>query len=194
MVVPPAFKRGFGDSLMSKNDLSLEEACRQWFVVQTQPGKERLANWHLSNQGFSTFLPLQRRLRRQSRGMHSVISPFFPGYLFVALDLERQRWRSINGTIGVVRLVSVGRNSNGLPTPLPSGLVERIQEASGPDGEVRFAEQFSIGDPVRIVGGPFDALCGVLEAAKGTDRVMILLNMLSSATRVEVKRDCLMAV
>ena len=29
------------------------------------------------------------------------LNPLFPGYIFIVIDLSKQRWRSINGTFGV---------------------------------------------------------------------------------------------
>ena len=164
-----------------------------WFVVQTLPRKERLAQRHLLNQEFRTFLPVQARSGASLRKRPHATSAFFPNYLFVSLDLQRHSWRSINGTIGVARLVSFGQDRAAPPSPLPMGFVEQLIDLSSPDGELRFAEDFAIGDQVRIIGGPFDDLCGVLETAKGPDRVTILLNILTNATRVEVRRDCLLA-
>lgn len=165
----------------------------RWYVVQTQPQKERLANFHLENQDFRTFLPLQSRPAGRSPRSRMALRPFFPNYLFVSLDLKRQRWRSVNGTIGVTRLVCFGRDGTALPSALPEGFVEHLREASTPGGEIRFSEEFQTGDHVRIVGGPFNALCGVLEAAKGAERAIILLDILSGATRVEVGRGRLTA-
>lgn len=120
--------------------------------------------------------------------MRNVLDCFFPGYLFVALDLKREHWRSINGTRGVIRLVGCGGSEEATPTPVPTGIVERLKELSAPNGELRFDEVLSAGDRVRILGGPFDALCGVLQEAGDKERVTILLDILSKQTRVEIER------
>ena len=72
-------------------------------------------------------------------------------------------------------------------------MVERLQELSTPDGELSFDERLVPGDRVRIAGGPFDALCGILERAGEADRVTILLEILSRKTRVEMDRGRLIA-
>jgi hypothetical protein len=50
--------------------------------------------------------------------------------------LERQRWRSINGMIGVRSLVMQGER----PACCPTGLVERMIEMTDTDGLVRLAD------------------------------------------------------
>lgn len=158
---------------------------KRWFAVQTQPRKERLALYHLGNQDFETFCPLRRAVRRIGKRQVTALEPFFPSYAFVRLDTQRERWRSISGTIGVARLVSFGNE----PTALPAGLIERFQELSGEDDELAFDEELRAGDKVRIQGGPLDALCGLLITAEPRKRVMVLLELLSGATRVNVARD-----
>lgn len=163
----------------------------RWYAVQTRPRKERLALQHLSNQDFTTYCPWRRRLRKVGRHNVAGLDPFFPGYVFARVDLERDRWRSINGTIGVLRVVGFGDRAAARPSPLPHGLVERFQELSGSTGDLRFRESLSKGDHVRVVGGPFDQLCGILESAGDAERVTILLAILSKQTRVSLDRNML---
>lgn len=180
--------------MRSEHSGSADELSRmRWYAVQARPTRERLALQNLNNQGFEALCPMQRKARKNSQRWQSVLRPYFPGYLFVRLDLERQRWRSINGTLGVVRIVGTGSDGQARPTPLPIGLVERFVELQSADGELKFAENLNVGDAVRIVGGPFDNLCGVLEAAGDVQRVTILLDMLSQETRVRVGRHMLIA-
>src|SRR5271154_5448708 len=97
-------------------DFELRDGER-WHVAQTLHHRENLANVHLVAQSFKVFLPRLRKTVRHSRKVRETISPVFPGYIFVALDVERDRWRSINGTFGVARLLS----AEGRPIPVPGG-------------------------------------------------------------------------
>lgn len=160
-----------------------------WYVVQAQPGRERLALMHLGRQSFVAFCPTRLKTRRSGHKHVDVKAPFFPGYLFVSLDLDCERWRSINGTVGVIRLVAFG--SGGRPTPLPRGFVERLQELN--DGNCPIANELRAGDRVRVIGGPLDDLCGALEGASDHERVTILLSLLGKETRVSLRRGSLIA-
>ena len=84
------------------------ESSERWFVAMTAPRKERLAATQLDNQHYRSFLPLQLETRRHARKFTTVLAPVFPRYLFVILDVDRQRWRSVNGTLGVQRLITDG--------------------------------------------------------------------------------------
>ena len=164
--------------------------ARRWYALQTQPRREALALVHLDRQGFTGFCPTRSKITRAGRRRVTVQAPFFPGYLFVQLDLEAERWRSINGTIGVLRLVSFG--ASGRPAPLPVGFVERLREL-GSSGALGGGEDLKAGDSVRVIGGPFDDVCGVLETKSESERVTILLSLLGKETRVSLKRGSLIA-
>ena len=79
-----------------------------WYAVQTQPNRENLAVTHLERQGFDVWLPRIERIIRHARQAKRVRRPLFPGYLFINLDLETARWRTINGTVGVKNIVKCG--------------------------------------------------------------------------------------
>lgn len=160
----------------------------RWFVAQVKPRQEKLAMSHLERQGFLTHCPMVARSRLVMKKPTLVSEPLFPGYVFVELSAE-DRWRSINGTIGVLRLVTFAN----VPASVPAGFVERLQELANEDGIVSFEEDFQPGDSVRVVGGPFDDLCGSLAGFTGGERVVVLLRLLSGETRVTLPRVQLVA-
>jgi len=163
----------------------LPRSNRLWFAVKTQPRREQLAKLHLERQGYLTFLPRMRTpaARRLSKGDY--LTPFFPSYLFVNLDVEQDAWRPINSTIGVLQIVKFGIS----PTPLPRGLVEELQLASDECGVLGFRDDLKRGDTVTLVGGAFDSLKGIFEAQTDEQRVQVLLTMMSRQVRITVKRS-----
>lgn len=162
---------------------------KRWYAVQTQPRKERLALLHLERQSFAAYCPFVRRQRRTATRVVNALEPLFPNYLFVSLDCQAERWRSINGTIGVSRLVSFSN----APSPIPAGFVERLTVSHENDEEAVFDLSLQAGDRVRIIGGAFDDLCGTLATADARQRVTVLLNLISGETRVSLPRDRLIA-
>ncbi len=74
---------------------------RRCYLLRALVGRELVAEGQLRRQEFSTFLPKQMKTVRHARRLRVTLSAFFPGYLFVRLDLARDRWRSVNGTLGV---------------------------------------------------------------------------------------------
>lgn len=159
--------------------------------MQCQPHREQLASANLAQQAFEVFLPLRNKTRRHARRIETVRVPFFPGYLFVSLDLGRQQWRSVNGTYGVARLVTQGDR----PTPAPEGLVETLQTACAEMNVLEWRPPLVLGQPVRILAGPFAGLVGDLERLTDADRVRVLLRMMGGEFPVSLPRlDVLPAI
>ena len=158
----------------------------RWYAVQAQYRKERFAQANLENQGFGAFVPQFRRSVRHARQTLTVLAPLFPGYLFVRLDLDRHRWRSVQGTFGVLRLVTDGRR----PLPAPRGLVEAMMDSLAECG-ISSAARLGPGDKVRIANGPFAELIGKLITMHESGRADVLLEMLGSHREISVGADAL---
>ena len=150
------------------------ESGSRWYVVHAQPACEERAALHLATQGFTIFCPRFRRIVRHARKSTSKLSALFPGYLFVKLDPARDRWRCINGTRGVIRLLTLGDRLQ----PAPVGIVENLQAQADDNGVFTAAPALSVGQRVRIAEGPFANLVGTLQRLDGADRVQILLDLL----------------
>ena len=71
-----------------------------WFVAHTQPLKEAQAQEHLLEQGFKFICRNTRKTRRHARKNRNFSAAVSARYIFVALDLEQDCWRRINGTRG----------------------------------------------------------------------------------------------
>lgn len=155
----------------------------RWYAVNTQPRQEMRADVNLKRQGFCSWLPQFRRARRHARRTDRVLAPLFPGYLFVRFDPEVARWRSINGTFGVVRLLCNGD----APFAVPGGLVEEIMQRRDESGLVMLPpRRFTAGEAVRVAAGPFGALEGLFEEMSGQDRVVLLFDLLGRKVRASV--------
>ena len=137
----------------------------------------------LELQGFRNFLPRHIKTIRHARRLRTVNAPVFPRYLFVALDLNIDRWRSVNGTRGVSALIIAHERRT-----VPAGIVETLIHASDRAGQLRY-EDFEIGQAVRLVAGPFAQSLGVLTRLSSKERVEILLKIMSGAIRVSVARN-----
>ncbi len=158
----------------------------RWYVVHTQPRAEEKACWHLANQGFECFLPRVAGIKRHARRVRPVLAPLFPRYLFARFDLDATRWRAINGTRGVVGLLTSGAH----PLAVPPGAVESLLVKSDSRGTVPLAAigVFTKGHNVRIKSGTFAGQTGLITEIlpEGRDRVRILLTLLGAQTELQV--------
>src|SRR5262249_41190581 len=131
----------------------------RWFLVYTQPKSERKAEMHLGAQGFRTHLPTIQKTIRHARQLRTVRAPLFPRYLFLILDPQRDRWLSVQSTVGVSSLFTCDDR----PIPVPEGVVETLIENTDEANLTLFTRGLVAGQSVRILTGPFADFVGTLE-------------------------------
>lgn len=160
----------------------------RWYCVHTQPKREAWAFENLSRQGFRGWLPLLARTVRHARRVRTVATALFPRYGFVALDLARDRWRSVNGTFGVVGLIMDGDR----PRPVPRGVVEGLQALADAAGVVRYGLEVAVGQKVRVLAGPFADRLATVTRLDEKGRVAVLLEILGAERPVTLQREQLL--
>ena len=148
-----------------------------WFVVHTQPSRESVAVAHLQEQGFEVYLPRFKKIRRHARKVDEVLYPLFPRYLFVGMDPETARWRSINGTRGVSYLLT---NESDRPAQIPSSVIEALKAQENAEGLVDAGSlaSFMKGDTVLITDGVLKDQTAIFDALDDKGRVRLLLSLL----------------
>jgi transcriptional antiterminator RfaH len=167
------------------------ESDSHWYVVQTHVNGEAKAASNLMRQGFGVYFPRYLKRRSHARKIDTVARPLFPRYLFVAIDVATQRWRSIQSTIGVSHLVSWG----GSPASVNHDVVDALKQREDEGGFVRLERRvrFSPGDTVRVLEGAFTDSLALVEGINDRERVAILLDFLGRKVRVLVGADLIVA-
>ena len=163
--------------------LSLERGER-WFVARVHSNRENSAQFNLERLGFRNFAPRIGRTVRHARKLRHVLAPLFPGYVFLILDLSRDRWRAVNSTFGVASLIMGAEQ----PMPVPCGVVEALVMSEN-SGLVRWDNDLEIGQKVRILSGPFaDALCRLVHL-DDRGRVRVLLELMGTEVTAQLDRS-----
>jgi transcriptional antiterminator RfaH len=155
-----------------------------WYVVQTQVNAEAKAARNLVQQGFEIYLPRYLKRRSHARKVETVPAPLFPRYLFVRIDMDAQRWRSIQSTFGVSRLITNGPD----PAPLAREVLHvlRAREDEGGFVVMNHRAAFAMGEKVRILAGAFSDVVGLFDGLGDRERVAILLDLLGQKVRVSI--------
>ena len=155
-------------------------ARTRWYVVQTQAHAETKAAMHLHRQGFQVYLPRYLKLQRHARRTKTVMAPLFPRYVFVAVDLEVQRWRTIQSTIGVCHLVCSGD----YPVAMAASVIDGLKSREDEQGVIKLERRrFAPGDKVRVLDGVLSDCLGLFESVTDRERVAILLDLLGRKVR-----------
>lgn len=166
------------------------EGNTRWYVVHTRVRAEMRAAQQLRQQGFDVYLPRYARRRRHAGRIDTVVVPLFPRYLFVSLDIERDRWRAVQSTVGVSSVVCHGQQ----PAMIADAVISEIKAREDERGLVSVKPlQFSRGDRVRVLDGALCDRLGLFEEAADQSRVQILLEILGRKVRVLLEPERLEA-
>lgn len=153
--------------------------AQRWYVVAHEPGQLAVAQHAIRAAGFPTYSPMVD----ERAGKRIVTLPMFPGYVFAAWP-DGADWGPIKRQPGVRRVLSL---QYPVPTPLPAGFVEALQEAAHERRIVLDPRPmlFAAGVELRVLGGPFLNARGLCIWAKA-DRVRLLLDVLGGRREVTI--------
>ena len=157
---------------------------KEWYVIKTLYNKERAAVLNLKNQKFKTYLPTYKKFIKRGRKLSSVIKPLFPGYLFVNIDIDSERWVNINSTYGVKNIIVMGL----LPVPISKEIINDIKDREDENGVTDIIENISLnkGDNVRVYSGVLEGKKGIFDGFTADKRIRILFEFLGRNTLVSL--------
>lgn len=156
-----------------------------WYVMRSKPRKEDVAWKQLRAKNIEAFYP---RIRVHPVNPRSKkFRPYFPGYLFIKVDIEEIGVSTLQYMPHTLGLVSFGGEPADVPEALVMALKKRVEEINLAGGEL--FDELKAGDKVRIDSGPFEGYEAIFDGRlPGTERVRVLLQFLSDR-RVPIELD-----
>jgi len=150
--------------------------ARFWYTLHSHPHKEDLLWQQTQSRGYEVFFP---RIRVHPVNPRSrKILPYFPGYLFINVDLEETGLSALQWMPYTTGLVSFGGEPAVVPENLIRSLRNRITEIAESGGEL--FDSLKPGDQVLIAAGPFAGYEAIFDVRlPGSERVRVLLKMLN---------------
>ena len=146
-----------------------------WYVMRSKPNKESLLWEQLSLQKIECFYPYLRVKPVNPRARK--LRAYFPGYLFVRVDLERTNLSALQWMPGALGLVSFGGQPASVPEALVNAIRNRVEQVNAAGGEL--LEGLKKGQTVTIQAGPFAGYEAIVDARlSGNERVRVLLKLL----------------
>jgi transcriptional antiterminator RfaH len=149
----------------------------EWYALRSKPNKEELLLDQLLIRKLEAFFPRIRVKPVNHRSRH--VRAYFPGYLFVKVQLEQVRFSDLAWIPGASRLVCFDGEPASISESMIFGIKNKVDSINAAGGE-RLAS-FKPGDRVSISAGPFAGYEGVFDdCLDGKERVRVLLNMLQN--------------
>ena len=157
---------------------------KSWIVVRVKPNQDKVATINLERQGFEFFQPTFKTMSRVQNKFKEIIKPVFPGYIFIAINLEEKNWYKINNTRGISRIIVFG---NEIPL-IHCQLIEELKHRFSLNNTPKAVDPFEVGMNAEITNGPFAQLIGQIEEIDADQRIWILLDILGTQTRVSINK------
>jgi transcriptional antiterminator NusG len=136
----------------------------------------------MENEIFRVLVPMEDEVEYKDGKKKITKRKVFPGYVLVEMIVNDRSWYVVRNTPGVTGFVGSGSK----PIPLDNGEAKQIIRQLGGD-EVRTRINFSLGENIRVINGPFENFIGVIDEInleKGKMRVII--SMFGRETPIEL--------
>ena len=158
----------------------------KWYVVHTNANKEVICEKNLIRQNFITYMPKCKKIISHARKISTVIRPLFPRYIFVNIDLVKQRWATINSTRGVNNIISMEEK----PVHISKDIINQIRYRENSSGitDIIPYQNIKEGNEVNILEGVFSGNKGIFDGLTDDNRVKVLFNLLGKEVALSLAR------
>jgi transcriptional antiterminator NusG len=166
---------------------------KKWYVVHTYSGHENRARLSLleriKQEKLEEFfgeilIPTENVIEMKAGQKRTTTRKFYPGYIFVQMDLNERTWHMVMNTPKVTGFLG-GKMS---PTSVPESQIRQVTQQMT-EGTVKPKPRvlFEEGENVRVIDGPFSNFSGIVEEVKPEkQKVRVLVSIFGRATPVEL--------
>lgn len=165
--------------------------AKNWYVVHTYSGYEektkrtledKVQSQHLEDKVGRILIPTEKVIELRAGKKRETDKKFYPGYILIEMELDEETWHLVRNTPRVSGFVGGAK-----PVPIPDEEVQQIlqQLEKGPTAQVR--TQFTQGEQVRIIDGPFSNFTGNIEEVDmDHGRLTVMVSIFGRQTPVEL--------
>ncbi|KUK49829.1 MAG: NusG antitermination factor [Parcubacteria bacterium 33_209] len=173
---------------MSKQQTTTE---KRWYVLHTYSGYEdavakslaqRIESLGMEDKIFNVMVPKEKKIKIRNGKKRTVEEKLYPGYVLVEMIVTDDSWYVVRNTPNVTGFVGSGT------IPLPVSLDEMLSLKKRVEvEEPKYNIDFSIGDAIKIIDGPFKDSDGKVSGIdKERGKVKVLINMFGRDTPLEL--------
>jgi transcriptional antiterminator RfaH len=156
-----------------------------WYALRSKSRKEDIVWKQARDKGFDIYYPRLRVNPVNPRARK--LKPYFPGYMFIRVDLDRIGLSALQWMPHSLGIVLFGGEPAIVPDNLVVAIKHRVEEISEAGGLI--FDGLKSGDKVKINHGPFEGYEAIFDARiPGSERVRVLLRLISER-QVPVEMD-----
>lgn len=169
---------------------------KQWYVVRAISGKEKKVKTYIESeidrlkigeQVSQVLIPTEKVFEMRNGKKRIRERSFLPGYVLIEAQLTGEIIQAIKDVPGVIGFLGAEKGNE--PIPLREAEVNKILgkvDEMNEIGEVP-VEAFSIGEPVKVMAGPFNGFTGsVEEIYEDKKKLKVMVKIFGRNTPVEL--------
>ena len=166
----------------------------KWYIVHVLSGfenrvlktlKERIVNHSMTEYFAEIMVPEESVVANVNGKKRTLKKKFFPGYVLIKMIMNEKTWHLVKDTDKITGFIGGTKDK-----PMPISDEEAASmTASLAEGfkRTRSVANFSEGDSVKVIEGPFASFVGVVENISDKGKVKVQVSIFGRPTPVELE-------
>jgi transcriptional antiterminator NusG len=166
----------------------------KWYVAHVLSGfenrvtktlKERIVNHNMTEYFADILVPEESVVANVNGKKRSMKKKFFPGYIIIKMIMNDRTWHLVKDTDKITGFIGGTKDK---PMPITDEEAASLTNSMA-DGfkRTRSVANFSEGDSVKVIEGPFASFIGVVEAISDKGKVKVQVSIFGRPTPVELE-------
>lgn len=168
--------------------------AKNWYIVHVYSGFEakakealldRVKQHKMEDKFEEVLIPAETVVEVKKGEKRSRSKKFFPGYIFVKMELTNETWHLLKNTPRITGFVG---NSTNPPTVSEEEVLRITQQIKEGKMKPKIKIEFEKGESVRVKEGPFANFAGTVDevnAEKG--RLKVLVSIFGRSTPIDLE-------
>lgn len=156
---------------------------KHWFALYTKPRHEFKAELQLKSISIDNYLPTYIVTKQWSDRKKKINEPLFRGYIFIYAS-EKERLFSLLQS-AIVRCISF----LGKPSIVPEWQINNLKKVLTESPEVLVSNKIEIGTSIKITGGPFKDVIGVVTGTQEDKWLSVSVDLIHRSVMVRLPKE-----
>lgn len=181
---------------INSNPKKMSDIVMKWYVIRAVSGQENkvkaMIELEIGREGLQDYvgqvlIPKEKVYQIKNGKKVAKEKNHFPGYVLIEASLTGEVPHIIKGVTNVIGFL--GAEKRGAPVPLRQAEVNRIlgKVDELAESEAEFNIPFFVGEPVKVIDGPFNSFSGIIEEVNAEKkRLKVMVKIFGRKTPLEL--------
>jgi len=177
----------------TKNSADSSALGLKWYIAKTMTGqenkvvknlKERIVNYKLTDFFADIVTPEETLVTNVNGKKRTIKKKYFPGYVLIKMLMNEKTWHLVKDTDKITGFVGGTLDK---PSPLSDEeAASMTQQVKDGFARPKASFNFTTGDSVKVVEGPFASFVGTVESVTEKGKLRVSVSIFGRPTPVEL--------